>query len=92
MQKAKKISSKRLKEIQSIRDEDIDYSDIPELDDNFWKNARVMKPIAKQALSLRLDQDIVKWFKKQGKGYQSYMNNVLRAFVESQKVEVGKVL
>ena len=38
------ISSKRLEEIKSIKDEDIDYSDIPELDDRFWKNAKVTPP------------------------------------------------
>ncbi|MEC4895758.1 MAG: hypothetical protein SAL07_21860 [Oscillatoria sp. PMC 1051.18] len=42
------ISRKRLKEIQNIPDSAIDTSDIPELDDRFWKNAKIVKPITKK--------------------------------------------
>jgi uncharacterized protein (DUF4415 family) len=65
------ISRKRLEEIQNIPDEAIDTSDIPELDDHFWETATMVTPISKQAVSLRLDSDILDWFKSQGKGYQS---------------------
>ena len=43
------ISEKRLKELQNIPDSAIDTSDIPELDDNFWENAKMVKPITKKA-------------------------------------------
>ena len=51
---------------------------------DFWTSARVRYPEGKTLLSLRVDEDIVAYFRKQGKGYQSRMNAVLRAFVDAQ--------
>ncbi len=79
------LSNQRLKELKAIKDEDIDYSDIPELDEEWFKNAVLVMPDKKIPVSLRLDKEIVDWFKKQGKGYQSQMNAVLKTFVRSQK-------
>ncbi len=79
------LSNQRLKELKAIKDEDIDYSDIPELDEEWFKNAVLVMPDKKIPVSLRLDKEIVDWFKKQGKGYQSHMNAVLKTFVRSQK-------
>ncbi len=79
------ISRKRLEEIQNISDSAIDTSDIPELDDNFWQTAKMVTPIAKKAVSIRLDSDVLEWFKGQGKGYQSMINNVLRSYVNHQQ-------
>ena len=79
------ISRKRLEEIQNIPDSAIDTSDIPELDDNFWQTAKMVTPIAKKAVSIRLDSDVLEWFKGQGKGYQSMINNVLRSYVNHQQ-------
>ena len=57
-----------------------------ELGEDFWRNARIVMPKpAKEAISLRVDQDILAWFRNQGRGYQSRMNAVLRAYVESQR-------
>ena len=75
------ISDKRLKEIESIPDSAIDTSDIPELDEHFWTNARMVKPIAKKAISIRIDEDVLDWFKSQGKNYQTLINTVLRSYV-----------
>ena len=72
---------KMLAKITNIKDEDIDFSDIPEQLD--WKGAKrgvFYKPI-KQQLTLRLDADVVAWFKSQGEGYQSRINAALRAHV-----------
>jgi uncharacterized protein (DUF4415 family) len=70
----------------ALRDEDIDCSDIPELGEEFWKNARLMPPlIAKKPISIRIDPYVLSWFKGTGKRYQSRINAVLRAYVESQK-------
>jgi len=77
------INKKRLQEIDNIKDEDIDYSDIPELDDNFWNNVKLVQPTKKKAISIRLDQDIIDFFKSEGRGYQSKINNVLRTYVEA---------
>ena len=79
------ISPKRLEEIQNIPDSAIDTSDIPELEDNFWQTAKMIKPITKTAISIRLDSDVLEWFKKQGKGYQTLINAVLRSYVKHQE-------
>lgn len=80
------ISKTRIDELAKRSDEAIDYSDIPELDDTFWKNARLLMPgETKQQLTVRLDADVIDWFKTQGKGYQSRMNAVLRAFMEAHR-------
>jgi uncharacterized protein (DUF4415 family) len=78
------ISAKRLQEIKNIPDELIDTSDIPELDDNFWEKAKLVKPITQKSISLRVDSDVLDWFKNQGKEYQFLMNSVLRSYVEHQ--------
>jgi len=77
------IDKKRLHEIKSIKDKDIDYSDIPELDETFWANVKPVYPKQKKAISIRLDQDIIDYFKSDGRGYQSKINNILRSYVEA---------
>ncbi len=65
------------------RDEDIDTSDIPEVKD--WSGAvigRFYRPV-KEAVSIRLDADILAWFKGQGSGYQTRINEVLRKAIAS---------
>ena len=79
------ISKKRLAEIASIRDEDIDYSDIPELDDNFWANAKLKMPENKSRITVRIDSDVLTWLKSQGAGYQTRMNAILRTYMEAQE-------
>ncbi len=72
---------KMLAKIATIKDDDIDFSDLPEQLD--WKDAKrgvFYKPL-KQQLTLRLDADVVDWFKKQGAGYQTQINAVLRKHV-----------
>jgi len=67
------------------RDEDIDTSDIPEVQD--WSSAVVGKfyrPV-KEAVSIRLDADLLAWFKDQGSGYQTRINEVLRQFMASSR-------
>ena len=70
--------------LDAMRDEDIDFSDIPELNEAFFKNAVIRLPKPKAKVCIRLDQDILEWFKAQGKGYQTKINAVLRAFKQSQ--------
>jgi uncharacterized protein (DUF4415 family) len=79
------ISKKRLAEIAAIPDSQIDYSDIPELDEDFWKHAKLVMPDKKVPVSLRVDQKVLTWFKKQGKGYQSKINAVLSYYVQAQR-------
>ncbi len=79
------ISKKRLKEIAAIPESEIDTSDIPELGKDFWAKAELKLPENKKAISLRVDADVLNWFKNKGKGYQSRMNVVLRSYVDAHK-------
>jgi uncharacterized protein (DUF4415 family) len=54
-------------------------------DEKFWKNAEVILPRKKVSVSIRLDADVVEWFKQQDHPYQTLINSVLRTFVEHQK-------
>jgi len=74
-----------LKEIEAIRDEDIDYSDIPETDAAFWADAELRMPQTKKGVYLRLDQDVLEWLKAQGPGYQTRINAILRAYMEAHQ-------
>jgi uncharacterized protein (DUF4415 family) len=68
------------------RGEDQTRSDAPEaepLGEDFWKQARVVTPRGKTSVHLRLDSDIVEWFKAHGKGHLTRMNAVLRAYVDA---------
>jgi uncharacterized protein (DUF4415 family) len=58
---------------------DIDFKDVPK---NWYEAAKAVMPAPKKLLSLRLDADVVDWFKRQGPGYQTRINAVLRAFVK----------
>ena len=72
---------RELKKLAEMPDSEIDYSDIPPLDEKFWKNA-VRNPFyrpVKHQLRVRLDSDIIAWLKKPGKGYQTRLNQMLRA-------------
>jgi uncharacterized protein (DUF4415 family) len=71
---------RELAALASLPDDKIDTSDIPELPLSAWKDAvrgKFYRPV-KQAVSMRLDADVVAWLKKQGKGYQTRANRILR--------------
>lgn len=72
------------KRLNKMRDKDIDYSDIPELDDDFFKHAQMRLP-EKQSVTIRLDTDVLTWFKRQGKGYQTRINKLLRAYMDAHQ-------
>jgi len=59
--------------------------DNPPTDAAFWKNAQIYVPAPKHPMSLRLDPDVVAWFRAHGKGYQTRINAVLRAYMEAHK-------
>ena len=66
-----------------MKDAQIDYSDIPPLNESFFKKAAETWPPAKQQLTIRLDADVLKWLKANGRGYQTRINRILRAAMES---------
>ena len=73
-------------ELAALPDAAVDTSDIPALDVAFWNNARVVMPErGKRQLTVRLDGDVLDWFKAQGKGYQTRMNAVLRSYYEAHR-------
>jgi uncharacterized protein (DUF4415 family) len=80
----KKQSRTDWAKINSTKDRDIDFSDIPELDNSFFAEA-ILWPGKKKQITLRLDPDIVEFFKKKGKGYQSNINAALRRYIEAQR-------
>jgi uncharacterized protein (DUF4415 family) len=75
--------------VDALRDEDIDLSDIPEVTPEMFARAiarRGLKPIPrKQQVTLRLDADVLDWFRAQGRGYQTQINALLRAYVEAHR-------
>ncbi|MBF8722844.1 BrnA antitoxin family protein [Pseudomonas guariconensis] len=81
MSKASKTDWNRL---AKQRDDDIDTSDIPELDDEFFREAELHVP-AKQAVTIRLDADVLAWFKAQGTGYQTRINQLLRRYMQTHQ-------
>ena len=70
--------------LKNIKDKEIDTSDIPELDEDFFKNAILRTP-GKKPITIRLDKDVLEWFKGQGQGYQSRINQLLRRYMETHQ-------
>jgi uncharacterized protein (DUF4415 family) len=77
-------TSEDLRKLNQMQDSDIDYSDIPELTDNFWENAVIEQP-QKISVTIRLDKDLVDFFKHSGPGYQTRINKILRHYISHSK-------
>lgn len=75
-----------LQGINLPEDKDIDYSDIPETDFNAidWSQVKVCPPATKEKITIRIDKDVLSWFRKNNK-YQKLMNKVLRSFYEANR-------
>lgn len=76
----------RLDAVALMPDEQIDYSDAPNLPDAVWMKTAAELPHTKQQITLRLDTEVLDFFKHTGKRYQSRINAVLRSYVEAHKV------
>ncbi len=75
-----KLSEEQRKMLRALKNRPIDFSDIPELPPDAFENAvrgKFYRPV-KQAVSLRLDADVIAWLKKDGEGYQTRANQMLR--------------
>ena len=57
----------------------------PELAAAWFRRAKMVVPEPKQAVSIRLDRDVMKWFRRQGRGYQTRINAVLRSYVDAHR-------
>uniref|UniRef100_UPI00334189B8 BrnA antitoxin family protein n=1 Tax=Castellaniella defragrans TaxID=75697 RepID=UPI00334189B8 len=75
----------RLDAVAAMPDEQIDYSDAPSLPDAVWMKAADQLPHPKKQITLRIDAEVLAFFKGTGKRYQSRMNAVLRSYVEAHK-------
>lgn len=71
--------------VESMQDENIDTSDIPVLDEKFFKNAQIRNPVEKTKISIRIDNDVLDFFKSQDGKYQTKINSVLRTYFETMK-------
>lgn len=70
--------------LANLSDQDIDYSDIAELDEAFWAKAEIVSPDLTQPVTLRVKQSVLQFFQRAGKkGYQSRMNAVLESYVKA---------
>jgi uncharacterized protein (DUF4415 family) len=76
------VRAKTEEQLEADIASDPDWADIPH---DWYKDAELVDPRKKKLMSLRLDADVVDWFKAQGDGYQTKMNAVLKAFVEAQR-------
>jgi len=70
-------------EIATTTDRDIDFSEIPELDAGFWRNAQLVEPDRTQSVTLRIKKSVLEAYKAQGKGYQTRMNAVLETYART---------
>ena len=77
-----RVRAKTEEELERDIASDPDWKDVPR---DLNKEAEAVMPVAKKLLSLRLDADIIDWFKKRGPGYQMRMNAVLRAFIQQKR-------
>ncbi len=84
MQKKKRASKTDWEKVDSISEREIKYSEIPELDKRFWKEAELVMPENKTKVTIRLDNDVISWFKSHGKGYQTKINTVLKSYIQAQ--------
>ena len=74
------------KRVDALKDDRIDFSDTPELTPEMFARAvvrRGLKPVPRKAqLTIRVDSDVLEWYRKQGRGYQARINALLRAYMQ----------
>lgn len=59
--------------------------DVHPTDENFWKTAKVVMPQAKETITIRLDPDVLEWFRNKGRGYQTRINAILRSYMHAHE-------
>jgi uncharacterized protein (DUF4415 family) len=84
----KKTSNTDWERLSTMDDSEINLEDISELNDSFFANATIRLPKPKKSVSLRLDPDVLEWYKHQGPGYQTRMNAVLRMYMRAKNSNV----
>lgn len=69
------------KRLHAMKDAEIDCSDTPEIDSAIFKKMEIRMPKPKELVSIRIDNDVLEWFRHQGNKYQTRINAVLRSYV-----------
>jgi uncharacterized protein (DUF4415 family) len=72
-------------QIAATKDEDIDFSDIPELDETFWREAELVEPDLTEQITMRVKRSVLDYFRAPGKGYQTRINRVLESYVRTRR-------
>ncbi len=72
-------------EIAATKDDDIDFSDIPELDETFWRDAELVEPDRTEQITMRVKRSVLDYFRAPGKGYQTRINRVLESYVRARR-------
>lgn len=78
----------RLDAVAAMPDDLIDYSDAPYQPEAVWMKAAADLPPTKRQITLRIDAEVLEFFKNTGNRYQSRMNAVLRSYVDAHKAQV----
>lgn len=76
-------------QIATVEDESIDFSDIPESDDEFWERAVTVEPDRTDQITIRVKRSVLAYFKAPGKGYQTRINHVLESYVRHRTGNPG---
>lgn len=84
---SKKPTKRELARLDAMTDDDIDYSDTPAFDEEFLRTVPMKFSPGKRPITVRVDTDVLEWMKSQGKGYQSRINAILRAYYEAHRNE-----
>ena len=72
-------------QIASTPDESIDFGDIPELDETFWREAELVEPDRTEQITMRVKRSVLEYFRASGKGYQTRINRVLESYVQAHR-------
>ena len=72
-------------QIAAARDKNINFSDIPELDETFWREAELIEPDRSEQITMRVKRSVLEYFKAPGKGYQRRINRVLESYVRAHR-------
>ena len=75
--------------LDALQDVEIDFSDVPEITPKLFAQAVVRQGLksktVKKQITIRLDEDVLRWFRSQGRGYQTRINALLRAYMEAHR-------
>ena len=84
---ARKVPGAEIARLRNKPDADIDYSDIAKTDAAFWAKANVLVPAAKSMISIRVDRDVLDWYRRHARRHQTLMNAVLGKYKEARERE-----